>query len=318
MEISVDVELGEEHEIDGRMGCVLNRVALKIPSISCGEGSRFEVEFPMEQLSAVKQSKAIGCMTKTYLIEECVALSNCARLEVILALKEKTQQQSSENYSVPPNAASVVAESAARLSVAYHLWRQTQNYRSNNASLLRRTGLAYWLDLPDSVETSHASCNNFTGNNAPESSLLMEQIQDITNLSQRLGCIEGGLSISRHLSLIASGLAPRTNRPSRDVIFRPYSSRDAHILMQLKRTVEVVSVLGVQSEESTMDQHHKPNDPGGRGRIKILLDGALNAGKAVRNENIVPEIRQLKEFGSDGTPHIGLANVVAEVGYSSF
>ncbi|KAL7516360.1 hypothetical protein ACHAWX_001384 [Stephanocyclus meneghinianus] len=318
MEICVDINRCEEHEIDGKMACVLDRVTLKIPSIGCGEGSRFEVEFPMEQLSAVKQSKGVECTPKTYLIEECVALSNCARFEVILALEETTQQQSSENYSVPLNAASTVAEYAARLSVAYHLWRQTQNYRSNNDSLLRRTGLAYWLDLPDSVETSHASCNYFTENNTRASSLLLEHTQDIKFFSQRLACIEGGLSISKHLSLIASGLAPRTNRPTRDVIFRPYSSRDAHILLQLKRTVEVVSVLGVKSEKNAMDQYHKRKDSGGRGRIKILLDGALNAGKAVRNENIVPEIRQLKEFGSDETPPIGLANAAAEVGYSSF
>ncbi|KAL7473826.1 hypothetical protein ACHAXS_014465 [Conticribra weissflogii] len=42
-----------------------------------------------------------------------------------------------------------------------------------------------------------------------------------------------------------------------------------------------------------------------------MLEWALNAGKAVRNEAIVPQIRELKEYGSDGTPPVGLASKVA-------
>ncbi|KAL3802059.1 hypothetical protein HJC23_010815 [Cyclotella cryptica] len=314
MEVCVEVERKEGKEVDERMGYVWNRMTMEFPSLSGGEGSRsrFEIEFPIEQIPAVKQSTVSEYATQKYLIEECVALSNCARFEVILVLKETTQQQCSDSVVLPTNAVSMLAETAARFSVAYHLWKQTQNYRSSNASFLRRTGLASWLDLPDSVDTNTVSYTTITGNATPESSLLMDPTQDITNLSKRLVCIEGTLPISKHLSLIAGGLAPRPNRPARDVIFRPYSSRDAHILLQLKRTVEVVSILDGQSETSAMGEHGKRNAPGGRGRLKILLDGALSAGKAVRNENIVPEIRQLKEFGSDGTPPIGLANVVAE------
>ena len=55
---------------------------------------------------------------------------------------------------------------------------------------------------------------------------------------------------------------------------------------------------------------------GGRGRIKTLLDTALTAGKASRNERVVPEIRRLKEYGSNGTPPSALARVVAEVSFS--
>ena len=52
---------------------------------------------------------------------------------------------------------------------------------------------------------------------------------------------------------------------------------------------------------------------GGRGRIKTLLDGALSAGKAVRNEKVVPEIKKLKEYGDDGSPPAELVSTVAEV-----
>ena len=74
-------------------------------------------------------------------------------------------------------------------------------------------------------------------------------------------------------------------------------------MLQLKRTVEVISVLS-----STDDV-----DGGGRGRIKTILDGALSAGKAARNEKIVPEIKKLKAYGSDGTPPLALAKEVADV-----
>jgi len=75
------------------------------------------------------------------------------------------------------------------------------------------------------------------------------------------------------------------------------------ILLQLKRTVEAISVI---------DQNATQKQTGGRGRIKILLDSALTAGKLARREDIVPEIIKLKEFGSDGTPPSVLASLVAE------
>jgi hypothetical protein len=52
---------------------------------------------------------------------------------------------------------------------------------------------------------------------------------------------------------------------------------------------------------------------GKRGRIKTILDGALSAGKAARNDRVVPEIRKLREYGPDGTPPSALARIVAEV-----
>jgi hypothetical protein len=97
-------------------------------------------------------------------------------------------------------------------------------------------------------------------------------------------------------------------QPSTTVLFLSYrscshSQLSTDIMLQLKRTVEVISVLS-----STDDV-----DGGGRGRIKTILDGALSAGKAARNEKIVPEIKKLKAYGSDGTPPSALAKEVADV-----
>ena len=89
-------------------------------------------------------------------------------------------------------------------------------------------------------------------------------------------------SIVHHLSLVAAGIASRPNRPNRETIFQPFSSRDAHILLQLKRTKEV-------AKGSTINK---------------ILEFALRAGKAARNTDIVPEIEQLRSYSqySSETP----------------
>ena len=289
MEISVDVDFHLDqggHQSNEEVEFSLNTVVLKLPASDGKQSPRTEVKLKSEQLSKSNQSKSIS-----YVVEECVALSNCARFEIILVLKETDQQQTNHEV-MAKNIRSMVTESAARLSVSYHLWKQTQNYKSKSDSLLQRSGLASWMDLPDAINTEKNIANN---------GISIEQTMQVMQLGKRLASTEGPLSISTHLSLIASGLAPRTNRPDRDVIFRPYSSRDAHILLQLKRTADVISILGTNNTKRAGC------------RLKVLLDSALSAGKAARNEKIVPDIQQLKEFGSDGTPPIGMANAVAEV-----
>ena len=87
---------------------------------------------------------------------------------------------------------------------------------------------------------------------------------------------EGYEEVARHLCLVAAGMASRPRRPDREVIFRPFSSRDAHILLQLKRTKEVAVGKDVNK----------------------LLECALRAGKAARNPDVVPELKLLREYGT--------------------
>ena len=87
---------------------------------------------------------------------------------------------------------------------------------------------------------------------------------------------EGYEDVAHHLCLIAAGMASRPRRPDREVIFRPFSSRDAHILLQLKRTKEVA--IGKETNK--------------------LLECALRAGKAARNHDVVPELKLLREYGT--------------------
>ena len=79
--------------------------------------------------------------------------------------------------------------------------------------------------------------------------------------------------------------------------------------------MNVVSVLNNAGNDEVNGHHTKGDEKqtGGRGRIKTLLNSGLTAGKAARNEQVVPEIIKLKEYGSDGTPPSTLASVVAEV-----
>ena len=283
--IEITVVFGEGG--DGGEDVLPLEVVMTLP-VSEGQ-SEVEVRLPLSQCS-----NGASINSETFVVEECATLSNCARLDVILVLAT-TPRMTNEKTT------NEAARTAARYAVAYHLQQQVVSQRTKNTLLLERSGLSSWLDLPGviNLEKDSTTTDAFTA----------EQSTKVNQLGQRLTSMEGSHSISYHLALIAGGLAPRPNRPDREVIFRPYSSRDAHILLQLKRTVEVISTLNAEKEKvGRKETRHT-----GSGRIKTLLDGALSAGKAARNERAVPEIKRLKEYGSDGTPPAALADVVAKV-----
>jgi hypothetical protein len=305
-----------------------SEVALRIP---CDREARSSSSSEGPSPSSPGEEEEGGAR---FVVEECAALSNCARLDVVLVLRSD---------DAASRATAALGDVAARRAVARVLRRQALSRRhAGGASLLERTGLASWLDLPGAMRnddgSTSSSHSHSHSNDAGRSGDCGEESRA---LASRLSSMEGDLPVCTHLSLVASGLSPRPNRPDREVLFRPYSSRDARefsieeyigsrvfsfsyficpdtpflafspykrppptdILLQLKRTVEVVSVLNDATDSGG----------GGRGRIKTLLNGALHAGKAARNERVVPEIRRLREFGSDGTPPSALARVVAEV-----
>ena len=329
MDISVEVTIGvvNKNQVADGDNCdgeshhrssSPSEVVLKLPSIEGGQCAAVEVRLPLSQClngdsyaftnsGDMLQSSGDCSFSVTFVVDECVALSNCARFDVILVLKRSQQAKDHDNTFIQCNTKEI-EEVAARYAVAYHLQQQIASQRSKSTSLLERAGLASWLDLPGAINLETAgpgSSNSFKEE---------DWGREVHRLARRLTSMEGAHSISTHLSLIAGGLAPRPNRPDREVIFRPYSSRDAHILLQLKRTVEVVSVLDTKDDWKGGKRGMNANGGGGgRGRIKTLLDGALSAGKAARNKDVVPDIEKLKEYGSDGTPPAALANIVAEV-----
>ena len=218
MEITVMAD-GEESNTS------ILEIVLQLPSISndnIQSEDNIKVRIPLDCMSSgfiereLQQSTTSNENTcsQTFVIDECVTISNCARLDILLVLKIlKEDDNDCMNQDV--------ISTAARYAIAYNLQQQIHAQRSKSMSLLERSGLSSWLDLTDGVKTNQVISNPMTNN----------QLKEVYQLAQRLTSMEGASAISNHLCVIASGLAPRPNRPDREVIFRPYSSRDARELL---------------------------------------------------------------------------------------
>ena len=205
----------------GESDASILEIVLQLPSMSIQSEDNVEVRIPLDCMSSgfiereLQQSTTSreNTCSQTFLIDECVTLSNCARLDILLVFK--TLNDDDNDYMNQD-----IVSTAAHYAVAYNLQQQIDTQRSKSMSLLERTGLSSWLDLTDGVKTDQVLPNSITN----------DQLKEIYQLTQRLTSMEGASAISNHLCLIASGLAPRPNRPDREVIFRPYSSRDAREL----------------------------------------------------------------------------------------
>jgi hypothetical protein len=246
---------------------------LPLPS-SEGEQSDIRLRIPFEMHSngasmhdSLFQSLAENSFSERFAIEECVVLSNCACLDILLVLNRiretgteaptffspsRPEMSVADNLDLRMQNTTGIADIAARYAVAYILHHQINVRRSKGATLLERTGLSSWLDLPGLIQTSTAT-----------NSISRDQSMYINQLGQRLISIEDPQAISTHLCLVACGLAPRTNRPDREVIFRPYSSRDAREYQQRKtnacihdRSVLLNSQLFIQNLLSTSPNRH--------------------------------------------------------------
>jgi hypothetical protein len=175
--------------------------------------------------------------------EECVVLSNCARFEIIIVTDSPLVR---------------VLDSLARAIVAQVQAFQNRPFKSMHLP----------FDWPGSIDPD---AGIDVGRHGP----LIDELA----ASKHWTHLKEAEEISEHLCLVAAGMAPRPSRADRrPVIFRPFSSRDAHILLQLKRTwYNSVQVAP---------------------RISLFLRYALQAGKAVRNPDKIPEIMILRQYGT--------------------
>ena len=140
--------------------------------------------------------------------EECAVLSNCARLEILLVAEKDCQNQES----------TIITQAVSQCLLA-----QVESHAASSNSFL--STMMHSFDWPNAIDTQARL--------TPKDSTLQW-----THLS-------GVESVCRHLCVVASGMAERPSRPGRPVPFRPFSSRDAHILLQLKRTSEVRTCMVV-------------------------------------------------------------------------
>jgi hypothetical protein len=109
--------------------------------------------------------------------------------------------------------------------------------------------------------------------------------EESNELARHWKVYEGVEDVMYHLSSVAAGMASRPRRPDRDTLFLPFSSRDAHVWLQLKRTKEVAMERRVKNQ---------------------LLEYALRSGKVARNPQFVPDHLHLhEEYGTaGGNPNI--------------
>jgi len=163
-------------------------------------------------------------------------------------------------------AAAAMTSQAAKRVVGEALAAQLSSYgsRKQNAVL---DGLASVFDLAGVINDSPTSIG-----------VDADAFSTASELERVLVTIEGSHDVCRYLCRVASGMADRPSRPGREVPFRPFSSRDAHVMLQIKRTAEVSKGA----------------------RVRALFDASLQAGKAARDPSMVPELVPLKPYGTDG------------------
>ena len=95
---------------------------------------------------------------------------------------------------------------------------------------------------------------------------------------------EGVEPIARHLSRIAAGMENSIG------IFRPFSSRDSHVMHQLKQSAAGAICVTHGNESSMPRPIHKSVK-----YVKLIMDSALHAGKAARSPKQVPILDELRE-----------------------
>jgi hypothetical protein len=183
-------------------------------------------------------------------VEECVVISNCARFEILLVTSN----------GVDPTPA-----------ISNLLLHQMESYRK------RPIQLNLPLDWAGAIDPNAA--NTSGGQNAvvPTSDQVEELVQYWTH-------VEGVRDITDHLCRVAAGMAQRPRRPDRDIVFQPFSSRDAHILLQLRRTLQI-------AQDATATY------------LSILLRYAIQAGKAARTPAKVPELQELRNYGTGNSKY---------------
>jgi len=228
----------------------------KWKDIVLGDGRDFFVPRPraLTSLSDI----VVGSSCRNYVVQECAILSNCARLDILIAL--------SRNDFFEPDGETCEHTKVAKTIISSCLNAQLLSFqaqRSKRGEFIE--GVSSFFDLPGMIDAS--------ANAKDLDSLTFE------TLESSLSSVSEIHAITRHFCFVAAGLAPRSSRPDRPILFRPFSSRDAHIMLQLKRTAEVASVYP---------------------QMKIVLDSALSAGKGARDPKQCPALLRLKGFDGEG------------------
>lgn len=239
-----------------------------------GDGRDFFVPKP-KTLMALQQ----------YLLEnipnlmECSIISNCARLEILCSHSIPSPSGKGDREEKTTHEKEYGELLARDISVCFATQMEYHRNTSKKANAWSKMLLQLPLnvDNPDSVLTTKTPS--------------IDPMRPFSMYDSWWNMMVGSNEILTHLCKVSAGMGRRPRRPDRPVIFRPFSSRDAHVLLQLKRTRENI---GTRGEGENLKSRQLPK----QSLLPIVLDYALRAGKAARNSDIVPDILELKEMTS--------------------
>ena len=230
-----------------------------------GNGQDF-FEFRPKTISRLSSAMIASASSPSYLFGEACVLANCARLEVLVATNRSADAQE-------------VTECVARCLVSQITAPTTQTGGLQ--------ALSKFLDS-DPEDRIVFPCDDAR---SPDHERLRR------SLRSSLTCIVGAEEVARSLATIAAGLTGRNGKT-----FDPFSSRDAHIMLQLKRALDACTRPG----RSTRTDDHAPPC---KERLGVIIRSALEAGKAARSASIVPSIKALQGLERGNT---ALANAAAK------
>jgi hypothetical protein len=264
-----------------------------------GDGRDFFVPRP-------KTLAALQRYLQAYVVDEpkidaVVVLSNCARLEllVVIGSRDNNNKNHEDEDEKPPirgggggDGTSPSSPSCSLLqeSISHALLRQVQHVQK------LRFGPPP-LDWPASIMAT-SSTRSSSSNHVDHNSSDMDRAM-VEELARHWQIYDTMPAILTHWCHVAAGMASRPNRPDRhsndtnnNICFRPFSSRDAHIMLQMKRLV-----TGDDNTATT----------------KWIVDTALAAGKAARSNAIVQSQRPLLLDSTHPLPRIVAQQVQEQV-----
>ena len=204
----------------------------------------------------VPRPKTLQRLQQVLPFESVSILSNCARFEIFVVLGAENDH--------------VVDDRPPQQLVAAHLVHQMKFHQQQYG-----TSLSPPIDWPRAISLDPCG----------EQESLLVNAESVTELCNHFQVIQGVANVTRHLCLVSTGLASRPVRPNRPAAFRPFSSRDAHIMLQLKRTLELI--------DTSSDL------------LMTIFRCALRAGKMARTlgPEGLPEIQALRPYGTGNSKY---------------
>jgi hypothetical protein len=249
--------------------------------------------------AATSSSSSSSSSSCSFLVKDCVILSNCARFEILLELETRHVVMNNEEEN--DDIGTMNHELFLTEIISSALLCQIESFQKPRRGSFSAS-LKLWLpavDWPGVIDmnagTTLMSPSSLSNNNAAAASAAASAVKELSQHWTHYTSLE---CIMQHLSLVAAGLASRPRRPDRAVIFRPFSSRDAHILLQLKRTVDLFGAARRRDNNFESSLSSLSSSLQSSSYLPQLLRFALQAGKAARNPAVVPELEQLRVYGT--------------------